>query len=165
MANPYSRLTLSFKDYQGKEPFSVTVNGPPLVGIDITVIDGLMDDVKAAVLAVTRGNFVGETRSYRVEDYSVDFSADTDKENQRETKLLVIGNLFGTALTRRIEIGALDRTLLAAGQPGSKDPDFLDLTAGEGLALKTALDAFWTSGDAHTLTVATQRAYHVGRNT
>lgn len=77
---------------------------------------------------------------------------------QRETKWLVRYRDDVTEEVYRSEIGTADLSLLPVGE------EFLDLTAGAGLAFKTAFEQIARSPESNVNTVTVVSVQHVGRN-
>lgn len=163
MAQLHSSLVITYIDYD-LEPTTVSVYGPPVAadGSNYTVIQGYWDDLEDAIDALVVGTKVKVTRVAQTETYA---KTRPDKEAQRETKLFISGHGLTNLQPADVSIGTFDTDTLADIPANQKLPSYVDLTAGVGLALKNALDAYWTVKPAFTEFVVTDQAIHVGRNT
>lgn len=136
------KATLSLLDKQGKTG-SVGFYVTEFSAANFTALNGLIDDAVAAIQAVTLLNTSKDERLASVEKFSV--SLPTGDYAVKGLRWLVRGvDSNGNAVT--MQIPGADLSLSA----NAKD---LDLTAGDGLALKTALDAVWKSNDGEAVTV------------
>lgn len=77
---------------------------------------------------------------------------------QRESKWLVRYRDDVTEEVYRMEIGTADLSLLPAGE------EFLDITAGAGLAFRTAFETIARTPESSSNTVTVISVQHVGRN-
>lgn len=145
-----SRVNLSLLDKQskvGQTGFYIT----QLVAGNFTAVMGLADDVVTAIQAVTTLNTLKDERLAIIEKFAV--SPPTDDYALKGIRWLVRGvDTNGNAVG--FHIGGADLTLSADGK-------ILDLTAGTGLALKTALDAVWKSNDGEA--VVTQEVIYLDK--
>jgi hypothetical protein len=132
---------LSFLDKQGKTG-TVGFYTNEFTAGTFTALNGLIDDAVAAIAAVTLLNLAKDERLASIEKFSVGLP--TDSNAVKGVRWLVRGvDSNGNAVT--MQIPGADLSL----STNAKD---LDLTAGEGLALKTALDAVWRSNDGESVT-------------
>jgi len=110
--------------------------------------------VQTAIQAVSLIDFEGQSM------YAVDDPAEQDQPvspyAQRESKWLCSMTDDVTAKSVRMEIGGADLTLLVG------TTEFMDLTAGAGLALKAAIEAEVVSDAGNAVTLNSVK--HVGRN-
>jgi len=146
------KVNWSFIDHDA-EASSVGMGIPDLGVGNIAAQLTLVDAVETALLAVTIGELQSKSVIATTEDFAV--TPPADGYSQRETKWLVSGvDTEGNNASMEIPCANLD--LLPSGS------GVLDLSAGAGLALKSALDDVWTSRQGNLVTVA--RVIHVGRN-
>lgn len=128
-----SKVTLSTYDRLGKQT-SMTMAAPDG---DITVnVEALV----AAVQAVILGSDIKAVQAVETEIEAGSAVAPTDDLANRGMKWLL---RFQDSTTGRLynhEIGTADFTALP-----TPNTDYLDLSAGVGLALKTAIEAVWRS--------------------
>jgi hypothetical protein len=135
------KASLSFLDKQGKTG-TVSFYTNEFTAGTFTALNGLIDDAVTAIEDVTILNLSKDERLASVEKFSV--SLPTGDYAVKGLRWLVRGvDSNGNAVT--MQIPGADLSLSANG----KD---LDLTAGAGLALKTALDAVWRSNDGEAVT-------------
>lgn len=147
------RANVSFNDHDGEvSTVSVRVATPAngaAYDAWLTGVDGL----KAAIVGVT----IGEERanSYSVVDVFTSSDKATNAFAQRETKWLV---KFTQANGEKgsFEIPCADLSLLVSGQK------LMDISAGAGLTLKTAINGIVYGRDGALVTV--DEIFHVGRN-
>jgi len=164
MAQLHSAFIVSYLDYD-LETTTVSVYGPPVLadGTNYTIIQGYWDDLEAAIDAMVLGTKIKVTRIARTEAFARTRPA--SKAAQRETKLFIAGHGTTNLQPADVSIGTFDTDNLVTIPAGQNLPSYVDLTAGVGLALKQALDAYWTVKPAFTEFVVTDSAVHVGRNT
>jgi len=141
MAN-VSKINLTFVDRFSKTAglgFACTEIGAG----NFNTVSGLLDDLVSAILDVT---LLAETKDQRiVGETKFSPAIPTDDNAVIGNRWLVRGlDTNGNAVVRQIP-GA-DLSLAGGG-------GFMDLTAGVGLALKTALEAVWLSNDGEDVTV------------
>jgi hypothetical protein len=143
---------LTFLDHDS-ETSSVSLNTPDLNAGNIAAQLALFADVRDAIEAIC----IGTLRQEKVSAIVTDIAgvAPANGFAQRETKWLVSG-VDTNGLSATLEIPTANLDLLPSGS------GVLDLTAGEGLALKTALDLVWRSRNG--LSVEVSKVIHVGRN-
>lgn len=146
------KMNLTYVDHDG-ESSSVGIYTTDLTAGNITAqlveADAVMDAIEAVSLCTLRG------RSIIALTEEIAGVLPANGFAQRETKWLVSGvDVDGVA--RTMEIPGADLDLLPSGS------GVLDLTAGAGLALKTALDTYWTTPQGVAITV--EQVIHVGRN-
>lgn len=135
------KATLSMLDRQGKTG-TVGFYVSEFTAGTFTALNGLIDDAVAAIQDVTLLETSKDERLASVEKFSV--SLPTDDYAVKGLRWLVRGvDSNGNAVT--MQIPGADLSLSANGRD-------LDLTAGQGLALKTALDAVWKSNDGESVT-------------
>lgn len=151
-----SRLTLTFKDFDSEKS---NANFRGAVAAEATV-NPLWTALENAVIAVTTGTLVKSARV--INEIDQDAAAPTDQYSQRETKWLVrcMGTTTGRITT--VEIPTADLALLDNTSPDPNVRKSLDLTADEGLALVTAIEAYHESVGAEEIEVI--EIIHVGRN-
>ncbi len=149
---PTAKLQLSYKDHD-REIGSVGFRGVVLTAANFDAQNTLMDAVKAAVAGLTLGVLEVETRqATRTDNNAV---PPADPFAQRETKFLVKGrDASGNAVTYELPCADLAELTL--------NENTVDLTAGAGLALKTAVEAYAISKAEAAVTV--DEVIHVGRN-
>jgi hypothetical protein len=146
------KYNLTFIDHDS-EGSSVGVNIADLnagnIAAALTELAALRDAIEAVV--------IGTLRQEQVIALTTDIAgvAPANGWAQRETKWLVSG-VDTQGLSSTIEIPTANLTLLTGG---SKT---LDISAGVGLALATALNSRWISRAGNAVTVS--RIVHVGRN-
>lgn len=135
------------------ESSSVGVNMVDLDAGNIAATLLLIDALRTAI----DGVIVGTPRQEQIIAVTSDIAgvAPASGWAQRETKWLVSG-VDTQGLSTTLEIPTADLTLLGGGAKT------LDIGAGAGLALKTALDALWRSRAGNT--VAVSKIIQVGRN-
>lgn len=146
------KLNMSFIDYSG-EVSTVGVHFPTLTDVNFAAQNGLMDDLVAAIEGVSIGNLQKDARLAVETKFAVGNPANAFA--QRELKWLVRcrdanGNPSG------FEIPCADLALL------SPNTDKMDVSAGAGLALVTAIEAGARSNDGEALTFV--EAVVVGRS-
>lgn len=117
----------------------------------------LIGNLKTAVAALVLGNVHQDAI---IQDRTVisDLAAATQLA-QRENKLLIRYHSGTTLKKYQVSIGTFDLTQLPVHD------EFLDLTAGTGLALKTAAEAIMVNPDDATDPIIVDSAQFVGRNT
>lgn len=131
---------------------AVTTLTPANVAAEITKANNL----QAAVAAVTLGSFLKSESVYARNLLGVSPAASTLA--QRENKWLVRYHDATTFQKFQWSVGTADLSLLPDGS------EFLDITAGDGLALKTAFEAVAVSPADSTHTVVVDSVQFVGRN-
>jgi len=148
------KLVLRYMDNEG-ESSSFGVYGANFSAANYDAQNTLMDALITAVGNVTRGNQVHTTRMYSDSDGPAS-GPPADVEAQREQKWLVTYHGDGSLKKFRAEIPTADVQVKPSGT------EFMDLTAGVGLALVTAFEAYVRSPDdpAETVTVDTIRLVH-----
>jgi len=137
-----SKLNLTFVDRFGKSA-GVGFGCTALSAGNFATVTANLNDIVTAILAVTLLERTKDQRIAGETKYQPDLPTDVNA---------VIGNRWlvrgvdtnGNACIRQIP-GA-DLSLAGAG-------GYMDLTAGAGLALKTALDAEWKSNDGEAVVV------------
>lgn len=135
------RVSLSLLDKQDKVG-QVGLYTDVFTAGNIVALNGLIDDISDAIMAVTTLNLQKDERLASITKFTVGLP--TGDYALKGVKWLVSGvDTNGNAVS--FHIPGADLTLAANG----KD---LDLTAGPGLALKTALDAAWKSNDGEAVT-------------
>lgn len=162
MALPVSFYTLTENDNTRKSngsPETTTISLPILtltpanVAATTTLITNLENAIQDTLIGQKAKSEVVYTRAIISADPAPSTLA------QRENKWLL--RYHGTTLDVKFQasIGTSDLTLLPANS------EFLDLTAGEGLALKTAFEAVVRSPNDAAETVILDSVQFVGRNT
>lgn len=146
------KLQLSYKDHD-REIGSVGFRGATLTVGNFAAQETLMDALVAAVLGVVLGVQEVETRVViRTDENAI---PPADPFAQRETKWLVRSrDTNGNAVVH--ELPSADLSLLVTND------NKMDIAAGAGLALVTALEAFALSKAGLAITV--DEIVHVGRN-
>jgi len=138
-----SRLNITLLDFINKTT-DVGVHATALSAGNFTAQMGLADSFVAAVMAITLLNKKKDTRFAVETKFNVD--PPTDDKAFRGNKWLVSGvDSNGNPVS--FHIGGANTALLIPGN------NSLDLTADEGLALKTAAEAYWKSNDGEAVTV------------
>lgn len=136
------KVGLSLLDRQGKTG-TVGFYTNEFTAGTFTALNSLIDAAVAAIQNVSLLNTTKDERLASIEKFSVGLPAgDAAVKGLRWLVRGVDSN--GNAVT--MQIPGADLSL----SPNARD---LDLTADEGLALKTALDAVWKSNDGETVTV------------
>lgn len=133
--------------------FPVTTLTPANVAAQLT----LAGNLKTALAAITLGNFLKDETTY-----SRNLLAQgpaSDPLAQRENKWLMRYHDATTYQKFQVSIGTADLTKKMANS------EFIDLTAGEGLDLKTAFEAVVVSPADSTHSVILDSVQFVGRNT
>lgn len=146
------KVNWSFIDHDS-EASGVGMGLVDLTAGNITAQLALVDAVEAAILAIVTGELQSKAVVAVTEDFAV--TPPADGYAQRETKWLVSG-VDSAGNNASMEIPTANLSLLPSGS------GVLDLSADEGLDLKTALDAAWRSKQGNLVTVS--RVIHVGRN-
>lgn len=164
MAQPVGTLTI--EDYDG-ERSKTGVNLGPLTAVNFDAKLAAMDDYKNAVAGI----ILGEIRKTVISDqFTESAAAVASNVAQRESKWLCtaidntpyfdVGNTIvnpGYGNLFQVEIPTADVTQLTNNSP------LLDLTAGNGLAFKTAFEAVANSPTGGN-DVILLKVEHVGRN-
>lgn len=163
MAQNHSKLIITYKDYD-KEAATITVQGAPVLddGTNFVAILAAMDAVEAAFDALVLGVKTQVTRVFQCETFEF---VRPSKQAQRECRLFIGGHNFSTFDPKKLTLGTFDLDELAAIPAGEDLPSYVDLSAGNGLALKTALEAYWTDVPTYLISVIVDRAVHTGANT
>lgn len=147
-----SKLSLSYKDHD-RELGSVGFRFVLLTAANFDATNTLMDNLITAVTAVQTGVLEVETRIALRDDNNA--LPPADPFAQRETKWLVRArDSAGDAV--QFEIPCADLSLLVLNSSN------MDITAGDGLALVTAIEAGVLSKAGLAITV--DEVIHVGRN-
>lgn len=164
MALEHSSISVTYKDFD-LEPTTIAVNGAPVLndGTNYVAVKTAADAVVAALDALALGTKVKET--FIATQSAFEETRPADKAAQRETKLFIGGENLSTFQPRHLTLGTFDPDELADIPENQNIPAYLDLSAGNGAALKTALDNYWTDAPAYTVSIITKSATHVGRNT
>lgn len=145
-----SKASVTFNDYDN-EASSVNLRGVDLTSANFDAQVSLLQDVIDAMLDVTIATKWKHTLGLSVDGARIKA---TSPFAQRETKwLVVMSDANGNPST--LEIPGADLAQLGAA-------DQLDITAGNGLVLKNAIEAFHKSNAGEDVTVLEVR--HVGRN-
>lgn len=146
------KLNYTIVDHDG-ETSSVGVTTIDLTAGNFAATVALMDAVEAAINDVIIGTPRGRSVVAITEEIAGVLPANGFA--QRESKWLVQGR-DANGLARTLEIPTADLSLLTAGTGN------LDISAGVGLALKSALDDVWVTPLGVAVTV--EAIIHVGRN-
>jgi hypothetical protein len=145
-----SKCTLSFLDKQSKTG-SVGFYTTLMSAANFTALNTLIDNAVAAVEAITLLEKQKDERLSAVAKFSV--TPPTADFALKGIRWLVRGvDSNGNSVS--MQIPGADLSLSADGKT-------LDLTAGAGAALKTALDAVWKSNDGET--VVTQEVIYLDK--
>jgi len=160
----WSEVQITVKDFDN-ETTTITVRGAPAAvdGSDAATVFGLQQGVVNAVSSLVLGEV--QTVAHVLRKSRLSTAKASSKSAQREVKLLVSGAIADIFKRARVEVGTFDLSKLADLPAGHVGPAFLDLSTGDGAALKTALDNYWQAGDEVTKAVTADEAIHVGRNT
>jgi len=151
------KLIITYEDYTN-EKSTVTVPTDSQDAASLAAFETACDTLKAAFEALMIAPSVfAETRVYSAEVPNEGGSS--NPLNQRETKLLISGKTETTGKIRRLEMPGFDLTELSAVNRGE-----VDITAGVGLALLTALEVVWFDATLNEAIEVTEMR-HVGRNT
>lgn len=148
------RFVLSFID-ETRETATASVNGATLNAVNFDAQIALQDALQTAIEAVTLGNvwqLVRQASAVRLTQVPP-----VSKAAQRECKCLI---QYEDAITKKrygVELPTFDLTLLKLNS------DEVDLTAGAGLALKTAFEAYAQSPYGNDCVIL--KITHVGRRT
>jgi hypothetical protein len=158
----HSQITITYLDFDLEET-TVTVEGAPVLddGSNFAAILAAMDAVEAAIDDLVIGTKIGVQRVFQTDKFGRTRPAE---EAQRECKLYIRGQNHATFSPKKLTFGTFDLTDLATPPAGTESPSYVDLTSGDGLALKTALEAYWACAPDYLVAVDVLAAYHVGRN-
>lgn len=126
-------FTLAVIDY-ARERSTVGVNTVTIDALNIAAQDGLMDDLRAAIEAVSLGVFYKDTRTFEIIKALPE--PPTDPAAQRELKWLVSGYDAVTLASWSMEIPCADTSLLDPANQDRMDPASAEYTA-----LVTAVEA------------------------
>lgn len=148
-----AKATFGFIDFDS-EPSTVAVWATTLTAGNIVAQTGLGDDLRDAIDAVSIGSLVKDTRLASETKFAL--APPVVVWAQRETKWHVSMVELGTGNKVSFEIPCADLTLLQSGT------NKMLITAGAGLALVTAIEAYVLSNDGIAVTV--QEIVHVGRS-
>lgn len=154
MAITHGKMTLSFWDHDG-EACSIGVPTAAVDGAGLDAQDALLDSAKTALRAL----MVAPAEIKDARAYNIDFTNPIKSANphcQREAQFLIFGRDTLTLTIKKISVPCANLTLLSTNEPT------VDLTAGEGLAVKAALDAVWRSTETGNL-ISVFEIRHVGR--
>lgn len=137
-----SRVNLTYLDFLGKTA-QVGFHVTQLVAGNFTAEMGLIDDLVSAIDGVSLLNLQKDQRLASEDKFAVSNPSDTAAlKGLRWLVRMVDSN--GNAVT--VQIPGADNTLMGTG-------GFLDITAGVGLALKSAIEAVVKSNDGEAVTV------------
>lgn len=164
MAQTHSSVVVTYMDYD-KETTTIEVKGAPVLsdGTNYVAVYTAAMAVVTALDALALGTKISQ--SFTAERDIFQKNRPSSKVAQRETKLFIAGEQAGSFANRKLTLGTFDPDELADIPENTPLPSYLDLTAGTGLALKQALDSYWTGAPDYLTQVTTQSAVHVGRNT
>lgn len=147
------RLVTSFNDHDGEVSTVSVRTVTPANGAAydawLTGVQGLEDAIQAVSLGEPRSDAI-----YVVEEFITSDKA-SNAFAQRETKWLV-RYVQANGESGSFEIPCADLSLLVSGQK------YMDITAGDGLALVTAINGNVVGRDGALVTVS--EIFHVGRN-
>ena len=147
-----SRFKVTVVDYDTEKSNS-NFRGVPVTSANYDAQVALADAIVSAIDGVSIAEIDNHDFTSRATDLAP--TPPTNQFAQRETKWLV-SMIDTSGNPSNVEIGGADLGLLTGGS------DELDLSAGAGLALKDAIEAYHRSLQGNTVTVQTVR--HVGRN-
>jgi len=139
------------------ETSNTTVAITTLTAGNVVAQQALVADLNAAVAAITLG--VIRTSETTFTRNLVSASPAASVLAQRENKWLFRYHGNSTFQNFTVSYGTADLTLLESGE------EYLDLTADEGLAVKTAFEAIVKSPNDASETVTLDSVQFVGRNT
>lgn len=128
-----------------------------LTPANVAATETLVGDLETAILNITLGE-LGKRELVYARD-TVNSSPAASVQAQREIKLLLRYTDAITGKEFRVSIPTFDLAQLP------NNSEFMNLTAGTGLALKTAFEAVVRSPDNDANAVVLQSAQFVGRNT
>lgn len=134
--------------------FPVTTLTPANVAAQIT----LANNLQVAIASIVLGNFVKSESTYASNTLG-GLLASADPLAQRENKWLMRYHDATTFQNFQLSVGTADLT------KHMTNSEFVDLTAGDGLALKTAFEAVVVSPADSTHLVILDSIQYVGRNT
>lgn len=140
MATGKENLTLL--DAQGKET-SVSFYTTLFTEVNFTALNGQIDDAVDAIMAVTECNKAKDERAASVTKFGAGLP---DGDYALKGVRWLVRGVDTNGNSVRMQIPGANLALSA----NKKD---LNLAAGEGLALKTALEAVWKSNDGESVTV------------
>lgn len=136
-------------------------NGGEKSNFEMYAADAIGDVAITAIFTAVQGVTVGgEQKSVLVTEEDKDagtLGAAASQLAQREVKLSLRGTDQVNGKTVRVEVPCYDLTTLSTGSEN------LDLSAGVGAALKTAMDAEWLSVDGNA--VVLEEAVFITRKT
>jgi len=162
MALPVSFYNLTINDNTLKsngtpESSSMGVAVTTLTAANVAAQSALIINLENAIDGVTIGEMAKSEIVFERQILSAEPAASTLA--QRENKWLM--RYHGNTLNQKfqVSVGTADLTLLDSGS------EFLDLTADEGLALKTAFEAIVKSPNDGAEAVTLDSVQFVGRNT
>ncbi len=147
------KFTLSLVDYS-KERSSAGMHLPAYTVVNFTAQETAVGTLKTALLAVTLMNEVTDTRVVDVAKTAIAYPASV--EAQREKKWLVRASDDVTGKPVQFEVPGADLSLLLTNS------DVMDISAGAGATLVTAIEAIVTSDVGNAVTVGD--IIYVGRN-
>jgi len=161
MPLPLSSFTITIADNTLKpngepETTSTTVPVTTLTPANVAAQITLANNLSAAIAAITLGNFLKNESVYARNVVGVGPAASTLA--QRENKWLFRYHDATTYQKFQVSYGTADLSLLPDNE------EFLDLTADEGLAAKTAFEAVVVSPADSTHSVILDSVQFVGRN-
>lgn len=140
-----SEVVFSYRDYS-KEPSNAKFRVQDMTAANFDATITLINSLSTAILGVQVENTL-QTKRVVAQNNFISRAPATDKSCQREIKWLV--SLEDTTLhsVSRHEIPQADPTLVSANS------DFVDLSAGAGAALKTAIEAVVKSPAGNSVVV------------
>lgn len=127
-----------------------------LTPANVAATETLAGNLATAIAAITLGNVVQRDLVYWRQSFERVPAASTLA--QRENKWLVRYHDSVTFQRYQVSIGTADLSVLPSGS------EFIDLTAGDGLAFKTAFEALAKSPADGSHTVIVDSVQFVGRN-
>lgn len=127
------------------------------IAVADAITDAAITSIFAAIVGVTLGNAQKSVLRTSVDKDAGTAGVPANAFAQREIKWLVRYTDNVTLKKYSREIPCADLALVVQGT------DFMDLSAGPGLALKTALDTDMLSPDGNPISV--DSVEHIGRNT
>ncbi len=147
-----AKLVLTYRD-NTLESSRATFQGPELTAGNIVAQEALQDTLITATAGLVNGSLYQTTRIASVEEGS---SARPAKDVQREIKLMV--RWHAGSEKHRTELPTFDLSTIVDGT------EYVDMTAGAGLAFVNAFEAYVTGDDGITAATVDSLTY-VNRNT
>lgn len=162
MAIPVSYYSMTIADNTAKsngEPETTSTSFPitTLTPANVAATATLAGNLQTALAAITLGRYVKHELVYDRENVGAQIPATSDLA-QRENKWLMRYHDATTFQKYQVSVGTADLSKHMANS------EFVDLTAGDGQALKTAFEAVVVSPADSTHSVVLDSVQFVGRN-